>query len=433
VAACSSGADHRRLPDAQPLRSAMTELTRVIIYDILNPPQAARVYAYASVAAFEALRHADTGYRSLGGQLNGLAAVPQPDPEVEYSFPLASLQAFMTVGRALTFSQARMDSLRSAMTQQLAQGLSRGVVARSLAYGDTVAAHILAWSAQDKYKESRGYPKFTVTSAPGRWLPTPPAYMDAVEPHWSALRPWVMDSASQLKPEPPYAFSTAPSSDFFRDAREVYEVTKNMSDDQRAVALFWDDSPFVMHVRGHAMFATKKMSPGGHWMNITGLAASKTGANMLQTAEAYARTAIAIAEGFISCWDEKYRSNLIRPETVINRYIDEHWQPVLQTPPFPEYTSGHSVISAAAATVLTETFGDNFAFADSTELDFGIPVREFASFHEAAAEAALSRLYGGIHYRRAIEQGVMQGRRVGQLVLQRAQTRGSSALIATER
>ena len=127
---------------------------------------------------------------------------------------------------------------------------------------------------------------------------------------------------------------------------------------------------------------------------------------------------MALADGFISCWEEKYNSELIRPETLINRYIDENWTPVLQTPPFPEYPSGHSVVSGAASVVLTRLFGDNFAYDDDTEVRYGLPVRSFTSFNQAAEEAALSRLYGGIHYRAAIDKGLLQGRKLGQHVVQ---------------
>jgi hypothetical protein len=215
----------------------------------------------------------------------------------------------------------------------------------------------------------------------------------------------------------------AAGSPFFRQVQEVFDVGRRLTDEQRRILAFWDDNPYVMHVQGHTMFATKKATPGGHWMGIAGMAARKAGADLMRSAEAYARTAIALADGFIICWDEKYRSNVVRPETVINAYLDERWQPALQTPPFPEYTSGHSVISTAAATVLTDQFGDGFAFDDSTEALYGLPVRSFTSFNEAAAEAAISRLYGGIHYRMAIDAGVAQGRKLGEQVIRRVRTR----------
>ena len=423
-------ADHRAgAPETELLHAAVAQLTDVIVYDIFSPPQASRVYAYASVAAYEALRHDNPAYRTLAGQLNGLAPVPAPQADSQYHLPLASVHAFMTVGKALTFSQQRMDSLRSAMDERIRRtGIPAPVYQRSIAYGDLVAQHILAWAAEDSYFQTRGMPKYTVTADAGRWRPTPPAYMDAVEPNWAKVRPFVLDSASQYRPAPPFPFDTAQGSAFFHEASEVYEVSKHLTDEQRQIVAFWDDNPYVMHVQGHAMFATKKMTPGGHWMSIAATAARTARADLMQSAEAYARTAIALADGFLSCWDEKFHSNVVRPETFINAYLDESWQPLLQTPPFPEYTSGHSVISTAAATVLTDLFGSDFAFADSTETRYGLPVRSFSSFEQAAAEARISRLYGGIHYRRAVEEGGVQGRRVGEHVVRRLRTRPDGAI-----
>ncbi|MDP1858206.1 MAG: vanadium-dependent haloperoxidase [Gemmatimonadaceae bacterium] len=420
----SADTDALQQTDAMLLHDAVQQLTRVIVYDIFSPPQASRVYAYSSIAAYEALRQGDTSYRTLAGQLHELDPVPTPPSGEEVSLPLAGVHALMTVGRTLTFSQARMDTLRRALDERFRKGgMPAPVFERSIAYGDVVASHILAWAAKDRFKQSRGLPKYSVTREPGRWIPTPPAYMDAVEPNWGTLRPFVLDSASQFRPEPPIPLDTARTSPFFRQVQEVHDVKRDLTGEQRNIAAFWDCNPYVMHVQGHTMFATKKITPGGHWMGIVGIAARKSGADIVRSSEAYARTAVALADGFLSVWEEKYFSNVVRPETMINRLLDEKWEPLLQTPPFPEYTSGHSVISTAAAVVLTEAFGNGFAFADSTELEYGLPVRAFISFAQAADEAAISRLYGGIHYRRAIEQGRIQGRKVGELMLQRISTR----------
>jgi hypothetical protein len=178
-----------------------------------------------------------------------------------------------------------------------------------------------------------------------------------------------------------------------------------------------------MNVKGHVMFATKKISPGGHWMNITHVVCTMKNADLVQSAEAYVRVAISLVDGFISCWDEKYRSKLVRPETYINLYIDENWVPLLQTPPFPEYTSGHSVISSSAAVALTNLFGEDVAFTDSTEVEFGLSVRKFNSFAEASAEAAVSRMYGGIHYQPACDNGVVQGKALGNYIVEKIKTR----------
>ena len=172
------------------------------------------------------------------------------------------------------------------------------------------------------------------------------------------------------------------------------------------------------------MIGFKKISPGGHWINIAALVAEKAKLPFDQAVLMQSVAAMTLMDAFISCWDEKYRSNRIRPETVINRHISPRWQPLLQTPPFPEYTSGHSVISTAVAEVLTYLMGDDFSFTDNTEIIFDLPERGFTSFRQAADEAAISRLYGGIHYRDAIENGQTQGRKIGSFVIQKIKTAG---------
>jgi membrane-associated phospholipid phosphatase len=199
----------------------------------------------------------------------------------------------------------------------------------------------------------------------------------------------------------------------------VNNIGDSLTEEQKHIADFWDDNPFKLNVTGHVMFATKKFSPAGHWMNIVGIAAKKTGADFNTTVYGYTKTSIALFDGFIACWDEKYRSNFVRPETVINHSVNPDWRPYIQTPPFPSFTSGHATISAAAAEAMTQVFGDNVSFTDTSLLEFGIANREIKSFRQAAAEAAMSRLYGGIHYRFDNEEGSKAGKRIGELIVQR--------------
>ncbi|MBW3546024.1 MAG: vanadium-dependent haloperoxidase, partial [Bacteroidetes bacterium] len=236
-------------------------------------------------------------------------------------------------------------------------------------------------------------------------------------------RPFVLASADEFRPPPPHPYDTSAGSPFQREIEAVYRAVRDATPEQVEIAKFWDCNPYALQSEGHFMFAVKKITPGGHWMGIAKIACQKANTDLTRTAQVYALTAVALADGFISCWDEKYRSNVIRPETLINRYIDESWAPLLQTPPFPEYPSGHSVISTAASVTLTSLFGDNFSFADSTEVRYGLPIRNFNSFSQAAEEAAISRLYGGIHYMPAITEGVKQGQAVGELVVNRIKTR----------
>ena len=201
--------------------------------------------------------------------------------------------------------------------------------------------------------------------------------------------------------------------------KEVKLVGDSLTQEQKEIADFWDDNPFKMNVSGHLMFATKKFSPPGHWMNIVGIAAQKAGSDFSTTVAAYAQTAITLYDAFISCWDEKFRSNLVRPETVINKYVSSSWEPYIQTPPFPSHTSGHATISAAAAEVMTYWLGDSLSFIDTSSLEFGIKSRPIRSFRLAAEEAAMSRLYGGIHYRFDNEHGTEAGRRIGTYIVNR--------------
>ena len=231
-----------------------------------------------------------------------------------------------------------------------------------------------------------------------------------------------MDSAAQCKPSLPTAFDSLDTSDFYKEAMEVYNVVKDLDEDKLLVARFWDDNPNVSYTTGHVTYFKQKLTPPGHWMSITSSAIRDSKLNMIEAAETYVMVATAVADGFISCWDAKYSYNSIRPDTYIERYIDADWDPVLQTPPFPEFPSGHSVISAAAATVLTHKFGDAYAFVDSTQMAIGLPARQFSSFNEAAVEVGESRIYGGIHFRPACDLGAEQGKEVGNLVVSKLKT-----------
>ena len=421
LGSCSSRPEKEITIEPQALHDGMQQLTEVIVHDIFSPPVASRIYAYASIAAYEVLALQDSSYQPLADQLKELQPLPKPAQPIHYD--VAAVDAFLLTGKALTFSDEKVEEYRTNWHNRLlADGMSEELLKQTLAYSQQASAHILAWAGTDNYKETRTHEKHGIGAEPHLWQPTPPAYMEAIEPHWYKIRTFVLDSCSQFVPARPTAFSTDKESPFMKEVAEVYETGKTLSLEQKEIASFWDCNPYVMNVRGHVMFATKKITPGGHWMGIAKIACQQEKTDLTRTAQVYALTAVSLADGFISCWDEKYRSNVVRPETIINRYVDEDWVPLLQTPPFPEYPSGHSVISTAASVTLTSLFGENFSFVDSTEVKYGLPVRSFNSFSEAAEEAAISRLYGGIHYMPAITNGVEQGRAVGELVVERVKT-----------
>ncbi|SHO63959.1 vanadium-dependent haloperoxidase [Algoriphagus zhangzhouensis] len=418
--ACQKPVDYSQaITDGHYLSEAQNRITEVIIHDIFSPPVAARIYSYSSLAAYEVAAATDPAYASLLGQLNGSDPVKFTVPENVYP-PLASLAAYYKMGTALIFSEDMVTAQRDKVFEELREkGIPDDVFEASVAFGEQVADAVKAYSSKDNYHQSRSFPKYTVTGQPGTWEPTPPAYMEGIEPHWNKIRTFVIDSAAQFKVSPPPPYSTDPNSDFYKEAKAVYEAVINADKEELDIAMFWDCNPYKMNVKGHVMFAEKKITPGGHWMSIAAIASKAANADWKKTAEAFAMTGISLHDAFVACWDEKYRSKLVRPETYINQNIDEEWVPVLQTPPFPEHTSGHSVASTAAAFTLTQIYGDNFHFVDSSEVHYGLPIREYDSFMQASSEAAISRFYGGIHYMPAIDEGVWQGRQVGELIWSR--------------
>lgn len=416
---------------SEDFHASVDKVTQVMVHDIFSPPVASRIFAYPNIAAYEIMASQHPEFNSLVGQVDDLSGIPKPQDTTQLNFELAALVAHMELSKRLIFSEEMVESFRDSLYTKW-NTINPMQFEKSRDYGLEVADFIGQWMNNDNYKETRTMPKFSVYSDdPSRWQPTPPAYMDGIEPHWNKIRPFTLDSAAQFKPAPPPAFSMEKDSKFFKELEEVFTISneitaKGDSSEEVQIAQFWDCNPYVSITRGHLMFATKKITPGAHWIGITKIACRKNGLDFTSTVNAYTKTSIGIFEAFISCWDEKYRSNLIRPETLINKHFDDSWKPILQTPPFPEYTSGHSVVSGCASTVLTSIFGDNYQFDDDTEIPYGLPVRSFESFNKAADEAAVSRLYGGIHYRAAIDVGLEQGRQLGQFVVKKLNIEATS-------
>ena len=393
------------------------ELNNVVMQNNFPPIIASRNYLYANIAAYEVMVLGDPRFISLAGRVRDLTAVPRQDT-AHVNLNYAALLSFCKAGESVTFPAGSMkvylDELDSVATSC---GMSEEMKKATRQLADSVAGHILQWSKKDHYAQTRTAERYSITNEPGRWVPTPPAYMQALEPHWREIRTLVMDSANQFMPPRPPAFDiTNKESKFYTEVMAVKNTGDSLSDEQKHIAEFWDDLGNRTVSQGHVMFTAKKFSPPGHWMNIVGIAAKQAKADFSTTVYAYTKTVIAMFDAFIQCWDEKYRSNVIRPETVINKYIDQKWRPYLQTPPFPEYTCGHSTVSASAAEVLTDIFGDHFAYTDSSELEFGIKNRSFTSFRQAAVENNWARFYGGIHFHNSCLISNEYGKKVGDLV-----------------
>jgi hypothetical protein len=423
ILSCDNNKKHVELPDdTEVMHRNVKNLTDLIIYDIFSPPVASRIYSYTSLAAHETLRHIEPGEPSIVSKLNGFDSLPAPDKNKTYNYVLAASVAFYSTMRELTFSRDTISRFENDTYEPFKQSLAEDVYANSVAFGKAVASRILVRMRKDTYRETRAMQKFFGSRDDGKWQPTAEDYMDATEPYWTKIKSFTLDSSGQFNPEPPPLYSKDTASLFFKMNKEVYDITNNLTPEQKDIARFWDDNPFVSHHSGHLSFNTKKQTPGGHWMGITAIACRKTNAGAVKSARAYALVAVGMLDAFISCWDTKYYYSYIRPITAINQLIDKNWSPFLQTPPFPEYTSGHSTISSSAATILTGLFGENFSFHDDADKEYINMEKDFPSFMAASLEASISRLYGGIHYRISLDTGVEVGKKIGEQVLRKTDT-----------
>jgi hypothetical protein len=372
-----------------------------------SPPVASRVFGYLGVSLYESLVPGMPGYQSLAGQLNGLEALPRPAgsayhwPTVANSVLAETLSGL--VGKDSVAAQESIQALSEKYALEFKQTLPPGLYERSIDHGQKVGREILEWAAGDGYELYKNCP-YAAASQAGEWQPTPPGYAPPLLPCWGKLRPFIASEDGECTPGSHPIYSQDPQSDFYQEAWEVYEAVNQATPEQIAIVHFWADNP------------RQTGTPSGHSISILSQILVQKHATLDKAAEAYARVGIAVADSFISCWKTKYEYNLLRPITYIHSVIgDRDWNTLVTTPPFPEYTSGHSVQSAAAAEVLAGLFGE-VAFTDHTHDSLGYAPRTFTSFYAFAEEAAVSRLYGGIHYRAAIENGLAQGTCIGQKV-----------------
>ncbi|MEQ8337375.1 MAG: vanadium-dependent haloperoxidase [Cyclobacteriaceae bacterium] len=407
-----------RLDEVDLLVDNVFNLSKVMLHDVANPPVASRNYAYSLLGAYEVLV-ASGDLQDISGKFVENPGFKRDLFPSGLSSSFCAIYAMLEVGKEIMPSGYMLKENQQilASTYKKANKWSEKVLNQNVAFAVKTAQKVLRYAKSDGYNSLSTFTRYTPSGKPGGWYPTPPAYLEPVEPNWNTIRPFFLTSADQFKPVSPVPYSDDRNSDFFSALKEVYEVTNELTSEQQEIAAFWDCNPFAVEFSGHVMIGLKKISPGGHWIGITGIASQQSNISFKRAVLVHTYVALTLHDAFISCWDEKYRSDRIRPETAINKLIDKDWRPLLQTPPFPEYTSGHSVISTASAEMLTYLFGDNYKFTDTSEEYFGLEPRTFGSFRQACNEAAISRLYGGIHYRDACEDGQDQGRDLGKYIV----------------
>ncbi len=448
---------------AQWLRSSLS----FVRAERLGPPVAARISAYASVALFEGYA-ADTtsGLTSLSEQLNALTRLPKPQGGAVDGAIVAAeterivLDSLFRDGFAST--RRTVDSLaRSQIEGRVGAGVSPDVRDRSLAHARSLGASLLAWAATDGFFDTRkrvwvapnkhelwentttddqfvplmlsGESDLVAPANPGVALDleragerfvfsnrpknaagtTLPTFNPTrpTEPYWGTLRTFALRDGDECQPVAPPTYSEKAGSDFWKMGRAFADSIAALTPTKRQVALFWADNPVATG------------TPGFHWISVVNQMIARRGLTAPEGAELYALTSLAIADAFIGCWSEKYRSNVVRPVSYMQRVFDKKFTTIIPTPPFPEYPSGHSVQSAAAVEVLKRLVGDTVPFVDSTQVDVGQPPRAFDNFTKALQEVATSRIYAGVHYTPAVVEGMTQGICIGNRVLDRLHTR----------
>ena len=443
-----------RLPadDPRMISEWMHTLYGVIRTERISPPVASRTMAYAAVALHEGLAAAGGGLVSAAGKLQGLAPLPRAESGARVDGSSVALAAEEVVldslfDEALPGTRATLEGLADSLRRVRAdQGIDSATMARSRALGRGVGLGIVAWSRADGFDSTRGRP-FTPKAGPEYWIndtPTsnyaaqnlsgatdfvgldnpannargggasdrglivnrpkrpglkelPPVNMaGATEPYWWWVRPFVLTRWNECPIDPPPPYSTDTASVRYREAKQVYDLKASLTPAQKAIAFYWADN------------AGETGTPSGHWLAIASQMVSQRGLTAAEAARIFMLTAVAQADAFIASWGYKYVYNTIRPRTYIRRLMDPAWEPLIPTPPFPEYPSGHSTQSQAAAATLIAELGD-LTFEDSSGLAIGTGVGTFPSFSAAAQEAGMSRLYAGIHF----ESGNLGGRALG--------------------
>jgi hypothetical protein len=458
VAGC---AREPRPADSQFVAQWMRTSLALVRTERLGPPVASRISAYSALALYEGYASdARSTLRTLGGQLNGLSALPAAPAGAALDGATVAAAAEQVVldsllRDAMPGTRRSIDSLAAAqVAARRAAGVDSLASARAAAHGVAIGRAILTWAATDSFYATRGRAwaasgkrgewqntadvsqfipqtmsgqsdlvilsnpniredveqattKGTFTNRPKADGPTTlPAFnpVKPTEPYWGRLRPFVLRDADVCAPPPPPAYSEERGSAFRAMGEAFYDSVKVLTPAQRQIALFWADNPVATG------------TPGFHWISVVNQMVARRQLNADAAVELYALTSLAIADAFIGCWREKYRSNVVRPVSYIRRTIDPAYQTLIPTPPFPEYPSGHSVQSGAAVHVLIALLGDTVAYADSTQMDIGQPARQFANFSAARTEVAMSRVYAGVHYLPAVVDGLTQGECIGSRV-----------------
>lgn len=378
-----------------------------------NSVVATRAYAYAGLAMYESVAPGNKNLQSIMSQLNEAPSIPAVQNGKKYHWPASANAALASItkklfGNASAASIATIDSLENDWNNRFQSKASADEIQDAATFGKEVASIIFDWSKTDggheAYNNTTSASYIPPTGA-GMWVPTPPAFGKPLHPYWGNNRSFIKNIVTETQPAPPIPFSTQQGSTFYNEVKYLYDRSKQLSAVDSVTVKFWGD-------------ITGNFNAPAHAANIVTQLVKDKNLSLHDAAILYCKHGIAYSDGLISSFKAKYQYNLLRPVSYIRTVFEEtSWNPVIPTPPHPEYASNHAVISSAAAQVLTARFGNNHMFTDSTyAVEYG--VRVYASFQKYAEEAAISRVLGGIHYHFTALSGLEQGKKIGNRVNQ---------------
>jgi hypothetical protein len=367
-------------------------LLTAIATDKTAPPLAARNMAIVNTAIYDAVNSILNFAKHY--RVSGVQASIWASPEAAVTGA-----AYQTLVNLFPEQRGYFDAERAKALSNIPDGWSE---TEGFRVGTAVADAILAWRNNDG---SAAVVNYSPPVGDGYWQPTPAAYAAALLPQWPQVTPFAMTSGSQFRAAPPPSYTSAQYATELAEVRSLGQNTSTTrTPEQTQIALMWADG-------------SGSYTPPGHWLEIAGQVARSRNTSLIQQAQLFGLLGISLADAGISAWDTKYSYHQWRPIAAIRATSDPTWTPLLNTPPFPDYTSGHSTFSGAASAILSAFFGDNVAFTTSS---MGLPgvYRSFNSFSEAANEAGRSRVFGGIHVESSNQAGLIAGREIGNYVLQ---------------
>lgn len=393
-----------------------SKVSYIMIKDGFSPVLASRTFMYINIAPYLILEnhkmYSDLPSLNEISHVNILCTSPK-----SFSEYIAINEAMYLIAKELCYRPEECEQYYQEKTKELYISKKTSEIKRSKQLGMMIAQKVLAWASDDAYKLTKAKPYYIIKKEDSFWKPTPPEYREPLEPHWGSLKTTILDSCSQFLNPELALYSKDTNSTFFNQVNEVYAKSKILSKEEKEIAIFWDDNPDQNTFVGHVPKPRRNMSPPSHWINITKIAVEQSNADLLTTCKAFTWVSMVLEDSKIAVWYWKYKTEVTRPVTYIRQHIDKNWMPIIVTPPFPEYPSGHSTCSMSAALVLENIFGKRFSFVDNTLVEYNITPRRFNSFSDAAIEVSESRFLGGIHYRNALVDGMELGKKIaGKLI-----------------